>query len=215
MVARIMIGKNIDGAIRYNENKVKKGKADLLVAQGLPKDTHDLSLFEKSAYFRELVSRNRSGKNCLHISLNFHNDDVLDQEKLREIVTVYMEKIGFADQPYLLYHVVNWGISNTMNAEWCKEIVEEAIVQYGKPEIFNTDQGSQFTSETFTGMLKSYEIKISMDGKGRALDNIWIERLWRSVKYEHIYLNIYEDGVSLSTCFKNFSIVTDLTFTVI
>ncbi len=94
-------------------------------------------------------------------------------------------------------YVVNWGISNTMNAEWCREIVEEAITQYGKPEIFNTDQGSQFTSEIFTGMLKSYEIKISMDGKGRALDNIWIERLWRSVKYEHIYLNVHEDGISL------------------
>lgn len=94
-------------------------------------------------------------------------------------------------------YVVNWGISNTMNAEWCREIAEEAIVQYGKPEIFNTDQGSQFTSETFTSMLKSHEIKISMDGKGRALDNIWVERLWRSVKYEHVYLNVHEDGVSL------------------
>lgn len=84
-----------------------------------------------------------------------------------------------------------------MNAEWCIEIAEEAIVQYGKPEILNTDQDSQFTSETFTSMLKSHEIKISMNGKGRALDNIWIERLWRSVKYEHAYLNVHEGGVSL------------------
>lgn len=99
-----MIGENIDGAIRYNEKKVKEGMADLLLAHGFPKDTHDLSLSEKSAYFRELVSRNRSKKNCLHISLNFHSDDILDQDKLREIAAVYMEKIGFADQPYLLYH---------------------------------------------------------------------------------------------------------------
>jgi putative transposase len=94
-------------------------------------------------------------------------------------------------------YVLNWSISNTMTAEWCKDVVEEAIRLNGKPEIFNTDQGSQFTSEVFTGLLKSNEIQISMDGKGRALDNILIERLWRSVKYENIYLNVYEDGVSL------------------
>lgn len=94
-------------------------------------------------------------------------------------------------------YVLNWSISNTMTAEWCKDVVEEAISINGKPEIFNTDQGSQFTSEVFTGLLKGHEIQISMDGKGRALDNVFIERLWRSVKYENIYLNVYEDGVSL------------------
>jgi len=94
-------------------------------------------------------------------------------------------------------YVLNWSLSNTMTAEWCKDTVEEAIRLNGKPEIFNTDQGSQFTSEVFTGMLKSNEIQISMDGKGRALDNVFVERLWRSVKYENIYLNVYEDGVSL------------------
>jgi putative transposase len=94
-------------------------------------------------------------------------------------------------------YVVNWSVSNTMTAEWCKEVVNEAISWYGKPQIFNTDQGSQFTSEVFTQNLKENEILISMDGKGRAIDNIFIERLWRTVKYENIYLDNYEDGVSL------------------
>lgn len=94
-------------------------------------------------------------------------------------------------------YVVGWGVSNTMTAEWCTEIVQEAIAQNGKPEILNSDQGSQFTSEAYTGLLKENNIQISMDGKGRAIDNIFIERLWRSVKYEHLYLHVYEDGLSL------------------
>lgn len=93
--------------------------------------------------------------------------------------------------------VVNWGISNSMTAEWCTELVQEAITRQGKPEIINSDQGSQFTSEIYINMLKENEIQISMDGKGRAIDNIFIERLWRTVKYEHIYLHVYEDGLSL------------------
>ena len=93
--------------------------------------------------------------------------------------------------------VVNWSLSNTMTAEWCKQVVREAIESYGAPEILNTDQGSQFTSEVFTGLLKEKNIRISMDGKGRAIDNIFIERLWRSVKYEYIYLHAAEDGVQL------------------
>jgi putative transposase len=101
-------------------------------------------------------------------------------------------------------YVVNWGISNTMTAEWCKQIEQEAIECHGKPDIINSDQGSQFTSEVFTSLLKSKEIRISMDGKGRALDNIFIERLWRSVKYENIYLNVYEDGLSLYRGLKEY-----------
>jgi putative transposase len=101
-------------------------------------------------------------------------------------------------------YVVNWSLSNTMSAEWCKSVVEEAIVNYGKPEIMNTDQGSQFTSEVFTSLLKGNQIKISMDGKGRAIDNIFIERLWRSVKYEHIYLHMHEDGVKLYEGLNNY-----------
>ena len=94
-------------------------------------------------------------------------------------------------------YVLNWSISNTMSAEWCTEVLLEAIKKHGKPEIFNTDQGSQFTSNIFINALKSNKITISMDGKGRALDNIFIERLWRSVKYEDIYLKAYENGVDL------------------
>jgi putative transposase len=94
-------------------------------------------------------------------------------------------------------YVVNWGISNTMTAGWCCQLVEEAIEMHGKPEIMNSDQGSQFTSLEYIELLSSKEIKISMDVKGRAIDNIFIERLWKSVKYECIYLNAFEDGVQL------------------
>jgi len=93
--------------------------------------------------------------------------------------------------------VVGWGISNTMTAEWCCEIVAGAINRYGRPEIINSDQGSQFTSEVYTNLLKENNVQISMDGKGRAIDNIFIERLWRTVKYEHVYLYVYADGLSL------------------
>jgi putative transposase len=94
-------------------------------------------------------------------------------------------------------YVVHWSLSNTMSAEWCTEVLHEAIKNHGVPEVFNTDQGSQFTSEVFINTLNDNGIKISMDGKGRALDNIFIERLWRSVKYENVYLNVYENGLSL------------------
>jgi putative transposase len=94
-------------------------------------------------------------------------------------------------------YVVQWSLSNTMSAEWCTEVLQEAIKNHGIPEIFNTDQGSQFTSDVFINTLIDNGIKISMDGKGRALDNIFIERLWRSVKYENVYLNAYENGLSL------------------
>jgi putative transposase len=94
-------------------------------------------------------------------------------------------------------YVINWSLSNTMDAEWCAEMLREAIASQGCPQIFNTDQGSQFTSEVFTGVLLEHHIQISMDGKGRATDNIFIERLWRSLKYEYIYLNPCNDGVEL------------------
>ena len=82
--------------------------------------------------------------------------------------------------------VLSWRISNTMEAEFCVACLEEALQRYGAPEIFNTDQGSQFTAEAFTGLLQAHGVQISMDGRGRALDNIFVERLWRSVKYEDI-----------------------------
>lgn len=94
-------------------------------------------------------------------------------------------------------YVVNWSISNSMDAEWCQQTLEEAISQHGKPEIINTDQGSQFTSEIFSEYVLREGIRLSMDGKGRATDNAFIERLWRSVKYEKVYLNPPVDGIDL------------------
>lgn len=88
--------------------------------------------------------------------------------------------------------VLSWQVSNTLDSRFCVEALEEALQRYGRPEIFNTDQGAQFTSEEFTGVLKSHSIDISMDGKGRWRDNVFVERLWRSVKYEDIYLRAYE-----------------------
>lgn len=94
--------------------------------------------------------------------------------------------------------VVGWSVSNSMDAEWCKQTVEQAIAEHGKPEIINTDQGSQFTSSVFTDyILNQAEIRLSMDGKGRATDNAFIERLWRSVKYEKLYLQPPIDGHDL------------------
>lgn len=87
--------------------------------------------------------------------------------------------------------VLSWRLSNTLETGFCLEALTEALTEYGTPEIFNTDQGCQFTSEEFTGALKAHDIRISMDGKGRALDNIFVERLWRSVKYEEVYLKHY------------------------
>lgn len=89
--------------------------------------------------------------------------------------------------------VLTWRLSNTLDAAFCVEALEEAIEMYGEPAIFNTDQGSQFTSDAFTGVLEEHHIEISMDSKGRALDNIYVERLWRSLKYEDIYLKSYEN----------------------
>ncbi len=91
--------------------------------------------------------------------------------------------------------VLSWRVSITMEASFCVETLKEALARHGKPEIFNTDQGSQFTGAAFTGVLAANEIKISMDGKGAWRDNVFIERLWRSVKYEEVYLRAY-DSVS-------------------
>jgi putative transposase len=88
--------------------------------------------------------------------------------------------------------VLSWRISNSLDAAPCVEALEEALQHHGTPEIFNTDQGCQFTSEDFTEVLKKQQVKISMDGKGRWMDNVFIERLWRSLKYEEVYLKAYE-----------------------
>jgi putative transposase len=100
--------------------------------------------------------------------------------------------------------VLSWRLSNSMKADFCVEALEEAIEKYGSPAIFNTDQGSQFTSDEFIGILKKHYIRISMDGKGRALDNIYIERLWRTLKYEDIYIKGYESMNSLKDGLKRY-----------
>ena len=91
-------------------------------------------------------------------------------------------------------HVLAWRLSNTLDADFCIEALDEAMARYGRPEIFNTDQGSQFTSFGFTSILKDAGVAISMDGRGRCMDNIFIERLWRSLKYEAVYLHELRDG---------------------
>lgn len=93
-------------------------------------------------------------------------------------------------------YVVGWSLSNTMTSDWCKKTLDTAIEEHGAPEILNTDQGSQFTSLEFTRYVtEKRKVRLSMDGRGRALDNIFVERLWRSVKYEHVYLFPADDGL--------------------
>jgi putative transposase len=96
-------------------------------------------------------------------------------------------------------YVLNWSISNSMDADWVSKVMKETIDQYGGPEIINTDQGSQYTSDQFTGLVlgDQYKIRLSMDGKGRATDNAFIETLWKTIKYEKIYPNPPEDGLEL------------------
>lgn len=93
--------------------------------------------------------------------------------------------------------IVAWGLSNTLSKSSVMVVVKQAIKDHGKPEILNSDQGSQFTCKEYVSYLKQEHIRISMDGKGRALDNIYIERFWRTIKYQHIYLNPSTDGISL------------------
>ena len=95
--------------------------------------------------------------------------------------------------------VLSWRLSNTMDADFCVAALEEAIACFGKPEIFNTDQGSQFTGVAFTYALKDADIRISMDGRGRWMDNVFIERLWRSLKYQCVFLNAFETGSEAQT----------------
>lgn len=95
-------------------------------------------------------------------------------------------------------YIVSWSLSNTLTSEWHRECLEAGINSYGAPEIINTDQGSQFTSPVFTEFIASYQgLKLSMDGKGRAIDNIFIERFWRNIKYVKIYLEPSANGLEL------------------
>ena len=94
-------------------------------------------------------------------------------------------------------YIVGWGLSNTLDAEATLQVLKVAVAQHGKPEIVNSDQGSQFTCKQYVEYLKDASIRISMDGKGRSLNNIFIERFWRTIKYQHIYLNPANDGITL------------------
>jgi putative transposase len=113
-------------------------------------------------------------------------------------VTYIQMKRGFlylvAVMDWASRKVLSWRLSNTMDADFCAAALEEAIARHGVPQIFNTDQGAQFTSFVFTGVLRDHGIRISMDGKGRWMDNVFIERLWRSLKYECVYLHAFETG---------------------
>jgi putative transposase len=114
-------------------------------------------------------------------------------------ITYIPMKAGFvylvAIMDWYSRRVLSWRLSNTLDSSFCVEALEEALARFGKPEIFNTDQGAQFTAEAFTTPLRDRGIAISMDGKGRCLDNVFVERLWRSVKYEEVYLHVY-DGMA-------------------
>jgi putative transposase len=101
-------------------------------------------------------------------------------------------------------YVLSWEVSVTMDDDFCVNALESAIRRYGRPDIFNTDQGAQYTGKHFTDVLLEHGIRISMDGKGRAMDNIFIERLWRSVKYEEVYLNEYQDVKELIKALKQY-----------
>ncbi len=132
---------------------------------------------------------------------------------LRDVEVTRPNQVWSADITYVpmargfmyLVAVIDWHsrkvlahqVSNTMDAEFCVQALKEALLRFGCPEIFNTDQGSQFTSESFTGTLESAGVKVSMDGKGRCIDNIFVERLWRTVKYEYLYLHAFEGGQDL------------------
>ena len=100
-------------------------------------------------------------------------------------------------------YVLSWRLSNTLDTAFCVDALEQAL-RCGSPDIFNTDQGVQFTSQAFTEVLLNKSIKISMDGRGRALDNVFVERLWRTVKYEHIYLHDYQSVMELKRGLKNY-----------
>ena len=141
---------------------------------------------------------------------------------LRDLVIDRPNQVWCADVTYIRLHhgfvylvaimdwhsrfVLSWRLSNSLDSSFCIEALEDALMFYGFPDIFNTDQGVQFTSEAFTKLLKANKITISMDGRGRAFDNIFIERLWRSVKYEEVYIHDYESMLEakqkLETYFK-------------
>ncbi|MET4694660.1 putative transposase [Endozoicomonas sp. NE40] len=122
----------------------------------------------------------------------------------RKRVRRLMRQMGLEAMDWYSRRVLSWRVSNTMDADFCVDALEEALNRYGAPEIFNSDQGSQFTSDAFTGVLKKHNVRISMDGKGCYRDNIFVERLWRSVKYECVYLKAFDNGAQLKQELKSY-----------
>jgi putative transposase len=132
---------------------------------------------------------------------------------LRELIITHANQVWCTDITYIpmkqgfMYltaimdvysrKILGWGISNTLNASWCLQVLKDTIAKYGKPGIINSDQGCQYSSAMWTQYLERNDIRISMDSKGRALDNVWIERFWKSIKYDHVYLHPAEDGFEL------------------
>lgn len=149
----------------------------------------------EAIYRKPKTSIPQSGNHIYPYLLNGLQIERMNQVWAADISYLPMAK-GFAYLAAIIdlhsRKVMSWRLSNTMDTSFCKEALQEAIFRFGPPEIFNTDQGSQFTSDSFTSILKAHGIKISMDGKGRWIDNVFIERLWRSVKYEEVYLKAYQ-----------------------
>jgi putative transposase len=149
----------------------------------------------ETLYRKPNTSRRQPGHTVYPYLLRGLNVDRPNQVWAMDITYIPMAK-GFVYLAAVVdWHsrrVLSWRLSVTMDTAFCVEAVEEALARHGKPEIFNTDQGSQFTSESFTGLLRDNGIAISMDGRGSWKDNVFVERLWKSVKYEEVYLRAYE-----------------------
>jgi putative transposase len=173
---------------------------DLLVAEGYPVGRRHVGTLMQRMGIEAIYRKKNTSKP--------HPDHVVYPYLLRRLTIDRPNQVWATDITYLpmargfVYlvavidwytrKVLTWRLSNTLTADFCVDALEEALARYGKPEIFNTDQGSQFTSLEFTDVLKQHGIQISMDGKGRWRDNVFVERLWRSVKYEEVYLNAYD-----------------------
>jgi len=150
-----------------------------------------------------------------------HKDHAVYPYLLRELKIdrpnqVWQTDITYIPMPYgFMYltavidvysrYIVGWSLSNTMESEWCQQVIENAVAEHGAPEILNTDQGVQYTSGVFTDYIQTLPAtKLSMDGKGRATDNAYIERFWRSIKYEHVYLNPTKDVLELHSGIESY-----------
>jgi len=173
---------------------------DLLNAEGIKVGrTHVATLMRRmgiaAIYRRANTSRRHPAHPVFPYLLRRLTIDRPNQVWAADVTYIPMER-GFvylvAVIDWFSRKVLSWRVSNSLTADFCVDALEEAINRFGAPEIFNTDQGSQFTSADFIGVLKQHEIRISMDGRGAWRDNVFVERLWRSVKYEEVYLHAYE-----------------------